>query len=134
MPIDVFFRGGFRRDNIKGAPRTVEWDGTNENDICDWINQSVTEWPPSAGVEGWVQWTVSVADGIATFSGWRGHPFDPNSVMSIQVPESGWVSEWVFPEGPASVKSAGMWKTTDQYGRPDDVAKVFAPGTVLPWA
>lgn len=135
MPVEPFYRGGFAHPLV-GNPLTLEWDGTNEQDICDYINDAITSFlveHPFPLLDPWTAWTVTVASGIATFTGWRGHPFDSYTTVTAQVPGGGWLAMWEMSKGCVAVANAGMWKTTDPYGRPDDVSEVFAPGTVLPW-
>lgn len=133
MPVAVFYRGGFWNKMV-GDPRTVEWDGTNETDICTWINDTITDFLNSVALpveadSPWVPWTASVSGGVATFTGWRGHPFDPNVTASVQMTAAGeWLSAWVIGAGPLRVEgSAGMWKTSDPYSRPEQLEDLLKP-------
>lgn len=146
MAVSEFYRGGFNWRNLKGNPLTVEWDGTNEQDICDWINDTITNHPLVVNnpitFANRPLWTASVNGSTVTFTGWKGNiPMPSYQTVSVQVALNGWLSAWVpfvgqSSEGPgpvAVVGQAGMWQTQDPDGRPENVEDVFAPGTTFPW-
>lgn len=102
MPLDPFYAGYFLR-----TPLCVEWDGTNHAEILDWINSDgAGGTPPPA-------WTISsVTASVLTFA----HTSRP-WVRTVNL--GFWV--YGFGDNVTVANPAGCWKTSDPYGRPEDL-------------
>lgn len=103
--VQQFYFGGFTR----GGP-AVGWDGTNETDVVDWINAQ------SSG-PGWA--VDSVTTTVLTLS------YD-NGVRILAVPAGSWVSGSGYYVNVVA-DDGRYWKTSDQWGRPENVADLEAP-------
>ena len=98
----------------------AEWDGSNQQDICDWINTKFN----SASRPAWT--VVSVVGSTLTLNGWNGG--FGNTTANLVVPLNGWVG--VIPgflTPPELVPDKDLYWASDVHGRPAAAADVEAP-------
>jgi hypothetical protein len=91
----------------------VEWDGTNEADICDWLNDRAVFGTPSTP-----PWSItSVTGSVVVFT-------NADDARVVTMPIGFWLNA---AGGYATVNDpAGRWKTSDPYGRPEDLNDMLA--------
>lgn len=107
----------FSAGNFASWSSLVEWDGTNETDIRDWIRGLD---PHNPTLES-AQWQVSsLTPTQVVFTRPSTHP--DGGPVTVTIPLGGWLSARVPGNGTflgvQSVDKAGKWVTSDPYGRP----------------
>lgn len=117
MPLDLFAAG-----NFSAWDPVVEWNGTNHGEIRDWI-QSLD---PQNPTDPAARWFVSAVDsGHVTFTRPVEHPGSFGIVRHVTLAVGEWLTAVNQVTGPPlavlRVDPAGKWKTSDPYGRPEDL-------------
>lgn len=114
----------FSAGNFSGWSPLVEWDGTNEVDIRDWVRGLDPHDPPGEAD----RWSVgSVGAGQVVFTRPGTHPDSTGGhATSVTVPLNWWLNAKVVTSGSPflgvqAVSPAGRWRTTDPYGRPTNL-------------
>jgi hypothetical protein len=102
----------------------VEWDGSNETDVVEYLNTVHPEWSHD-------QWTYTVQDGqlVLTSSGMTSTqpPIDPGTWLKL----NGGVGQPytyldIWPPG----NQTGVWKTQDPFGRAPSIDYYVVPPEV----
>jgi hypothetical protein len=99
----------------------VTWDGDNEDDVVEWLNNHQVEWAAEV-------WTHYVADDRLVIVGDRSGeqpPIDVGTWVKIRYPEGG--PNRLDTVSLAEQQEAGMWSTQDPLGRPPSVDYLIAP-------
>lgn len=105
----------------------VEWDGTNEGEILDWIHGRD---PLDPGLDEASRWQIAATIPNLVLVAPPSHPMPYGSRKAV-VPPGFWVSATVGPTISMVVVQvvdpAGKWKSTDPYGRPGTPEDIVAP-------
>jgi len=99
-------------------PEVMEWDGANEQDICDWATAA----QPPDGIYTWADYSVvTVTSSQLTLTG--AGPL--GSVKTVVVPLNGWVR---MAAGILNVLlDKDQFWVSDSYGRPVSASDIESP-------
>lgn len=128
MALSIFAAGSF----ATWSP-LVEWDGTNETEIRDWI-RGLDPNNPDGETDRWAVADLTAAQVVFTRP--ATHPDGHGHTLTVTVPLHGWVAAKVpgnasLPGGRPwlqvlPVDKVGKWATADPYGRPPGLNDLLA--------
>jgi hypothetical protein len=102
-----------------GSGPWVEWDGSNQDDVVEWLNSIYPEWNQE-------EWTYAIVDDQLVISGsYSGAqpPLDAGAWVKLRWPSGGPNYLDVMPPE----VQTGMWKTRDPWGRAPSVDWLVGP-------
>ena len=119
----------FGAGNFVGWWPLVTWDGSNHEEILDWIRGQDPADPPAADA-----WQIAAVDSAAlTLTRPASHPHGYDHRLDVRANVGDWLGANVFINSEAltvqRVDPAGKWKTADRYGRPAQAGDTAAPAT-----
>jgi hypothetical protein len=110
MAVEEFYSG----QPVGSQGPWVEWDGSNEADVIEWLNTAHPEWNNGT-------FTGTVEDGQLVLTSDRLGTQPP-------MPSGTWISLTMYGLYTIAPEQQGpMWKTSDPLGRPTDIDYLLAP-------
>lgn len=110
MAAEEFYSG----QPVGGSGPWVEWDGSNEGDVVEWLNTSRPEWNNGT-------FTYAIEDDQLVLTSDRLGAQPPVAAHAwIQLTMYGLYTIAPEQQGP-------MWKTNDPLGRPTEIEYLLAP-------
>jgi len=104
----------------------MRWDGTNGQDLCDWLN---THLPPPGGPTGTKPpWEVTDAGPPLVIEGWNGSPLGTSTtIVTIGLNSLvGWGPNLAPGPIPTVLSDAQYWEAGNVFGRPVSAGDVEA--------
>lgn len=116
---------GFSSGALSGAAKCAEWNGTNEADVLAWVRDND---PYNDAIDESQRWLIAATSPNLVLQRPATHPrgwgatvtVKPNHWVTIMDLTTGHIDLYALDPG-------GRWKTTDPYGRPNNLDDLLSP-------